>query len=212
MLKPLHSLGLVALLAAAPVAAATVTDFEIDLSASSVAITDQSSPNGLSSLLCDLTRCGVDATLADDLSRPLSFSLAPGESKSFDFITLTSTGIGAPRDLSLSATLGFADPALTTSADADGALAFGLGSFLGGVLAFDGAPARIGLADGSVIEIAFGGLRGFFFGPEATITATVSSLDAPVVSTPGSLVLFLSGLSLLGFMSRRRRRRLSFAA
>lgn len=192
---------------AATTASAAVTDFEIDFSNSNVTITDQSSPTGLPDFLRGLTNCSISATIADGLSAPLSFSLASGESKTFDFLTLDVAGIGLPRDLALSATLAFTEPALTSSADATGSLFFfesGFlgGSFLGGVDGFDGAPALISLADGTMVEIAFGGFDGLMAGKQTSISATVSVLSAP--PPPASFLLLASALAVMGCAGRRR--------
>ncbi|MBN9671462.1 hypothetical protein [Roseibium aggregatum] len=145
----------------------------------------------------------ISANLASGLDSTV-FSLAKGESKTFDFFTLSTDG-GAGK-YSVSATLAFDDPSGTGTADASGggkAISFfGIVS-LGKLFWQAGSlPDYLFTSNGSLFSVDFADGVALVLGGTATITATVTAIE--VVPVPAALVLMLSGLFGLGVFSRFR--------
>jgi len=155
----------------------------------------------------------IEANLVSDLGSQV-FSLAEGESKTFDFFTLTSDGgFGS---FNVAAKLAFDKPADAGAADATGSgwalvvsglFDASLGKFFWdyGVL-----PDFLTTINGSVFSVDFSDGFQFAASDSATIQATVTAVS--VVPVPAALVLMLSGLFGLGALGRFRSNRATSAA
>ncbi|MEM1386183.1 MAG: VPLPA-CTERM sorting domain-containing protein [Pseudomonadota bacterium] len=196
MIKQLITAAVVALGLAAPASSATLT-FDIDVAGSGVSVTETGS-------LC-LTTCGVTADLASSFGS--SFTLAEGETATFDFASFTGLGTGLA-GYDIDATLAFSSPTAAVSASGfGGTLTLG-GSILAGILLWDTAPQTVTLSDGTMFTVAFEGGFGILLGDEATTTASVT-LDkigeVGAVPLPASALLLIGGLGILGATRRRKR-------
>lgn len=175
---------------------APLLDFETSHDESSVALSDST----------DVSLGDLDVSLSEGL-RDTRFSLAKGESTTFDFfdITLPTLGVGKA---DVDATLAFLSPE-TISGSAQGSGLWGslvIGS--GGRLNWDNQPGLIELDDGSTFHLAFSDLKGIQLGQEATVSATVEARSiadyANAVPAPGTLALFGLGLAGLAMGQRRQ--------
>ncbi|MBG6212051.1 hypothetical protein IWQ49_006756 [Labrenzia sp. EL_126] len=171
---------------------------------------DVSGAPGSSANVNNFTGSGsLTATLASGLDLE-TFSLAEGQSKTFDFFDLTINGgfWGTAGDFDVSATLAFDDPTGASASGNGGGFAFTtiLGIFSGGYLSWDSSiPALLTTANGSEFLVDFedGFALGFFENTE-TIQATVTAVS--VVPAPAALPLLAGGLGILSFAGWRRTR------
>lgn len=159
--------------------------------------------------LCDITGCGVTATL-NPLLNTLNQTLDVGESWSFDFFTLGFNGLGGGNG-TLSASLGFDLPSDAPVAAGTGEGGFGtfLGLINGGNLTWVTQPGVFSLTDGSQYSVTFANLSGLTIG-SAVVGATITLLQgasAVSVPEPGTLSLFGLGLLAVGYLARRRQQR-----
>jgi len=161
--------------------------------------------------LCGLSNCGVNPTL-NPLLDSLNQTLDVGDSWSFDFFTLGFNGLGGGTG-TISATLGFDLP--TGAPVAEGTSEGGFGTFFGlisaGNLTWVTQPGVFSLGDGSQYSVTFANLSGVTVG-SAVVGATITLLQggsAVSVPEPGTLSLFGLGLLGVGFLARRRQRRMA---
>jgi hypothetical protein len=173
--------------------ASPVINFDIDGPGSSVSTT------GYPQLSANLV-----AGLGNEM-----FSLAQGESHSFDFFTISldpccwTSGV-----YGIEATLAFDAPAGSGPAQGSGggwASTF-FGIISGGFLTWDSStlPDILTTANGSIFSVDFADGIDLSLGNSATVQATVTATS--VVPIPAALPLMAGGLGLLGFMGWRRNR------
>ncbi len=200
------ALGYAALLALAASAGAAnavpVLPFEIDVAASSVTLS-----NAGNGVICTLTSCGIEATLASGFGG--TFALGTGDTESFDFITWTGTGTGGT-NFDVTASLVFTAPAdAGATGTGTGSALLLQGNIIGGILQWANLPVQMLLAQGSTITIDFQDGVALFLGNSVTTSATVhgDNIVAGVseVPIPPALALFGGGLIGTGLLARRRK-------
>ena len=173
--------------------ASPVTNFDIDGPGSSVSTT------GYPQLSANLV-AGLDNEM---------FSLAQGESHSFDFFTISIDPQGVSGGAyGIDATLAFDTPAGSGPAQGSGGgFAWTLAGIIsGGFLFWDNStlPDILTTANGSIFSVDFSDGLDLTLGNSATVQATVTATS--VVPIPAALPLMAGGLGLLGFMGWRRNR------
>lgn len=195
-----RSAGVVAVVTAAVAAmpAQAATTFTIDSATSGISVL--SNPTA-----CVFGSCKVGATLA---TLPTSFSLEVGESYTFrfaDYVIDKGFGLGSA---SLTASLGFLDPAgsATTNGSASYFRAGGIftpGVF-GGSLNWDMPSQSITAANGSAYTVSFQNLAGVAFGSHGGINATVTLDSVAAVPEPATWALMILGFGAVAGAMRRR--------
>jgi hypothetical protein len=154
------------------------------------------------------------ATLNDDLN-DITFNLAAGQSRTFDFFYLTADvsegGWLGGGSAEISATLAFDLPAGTSgTGGGDGSWFTFLGLFSGGDLHWTHQPDEVVLAtpvDGvGSFSIVFSDIAGFEFGNSATVQATVTASGVGVASVPEPGTIVLMGIGLVGLARFGRRK------
>lgn len=171
---------------------ATTVDFEIGAS-TSAGITNQSCWG----------RCGISAALSDGVVGS-SFSLAVGESYTFDFIDFTVRGFGLGT-FDVAANLGFSAPGGDAGFVGGGVFATLFGVVSGGSLNWDSVVETVTLANGTIFSVALEAGKVFGLGNSANASATVTLIDAPApVPLPASALLLIAGVGGLAAIRRRQ--------
>jgi hypothetical protein len=143
------------------------------------------------------------ATLVPGLDG-VSFSLALGESETFDFFDVTVGGLLGGGTADITATLAFDEPPSSGTGTGTGSWFTFLGILSAGALTWDTQPSPINLSDGGSFEIQFSDICEFGLGNTATVLATVTNTSAPVPE-PATALLLVSGLvGIAGFRKRFR--------
>ena len=155
--------------------------------------------------------CSVATTLKSGLDA-IAFSLAEGESHTFDFFKIRVGGLGGAT-VDVTATLGFDLPFGTSATgNGDGWYATILGKVSGGALAWNDLPTILTAADGAQFSVDFSDVAGFTIGNSAWVQATVTAIaEAPppvdpqqnAVAEPATIAML--GLGLFGIAALRRR-------
>ncbi|MEL6999152.1 MAG: VPLPA-CTERM sorting domain-containing protein [Pseudomonadota bacterium] len=156
-----------------------------------------------SGFFCNITNCGVSAELASGLAGTSFNLINPGNSQSFDFLTLTGSGIGITV-YDIVATIAFDPPNFAVTGNGAGGSLLFFGQIIAGVLNWVDLPQTVVLDDGSVVSVNFTGGNGFFLGSSETVLAEVTLVSVAAVPLPASLALLLAGLGGLGLIASRR--------
>jgi hypothetical protein len=187
--------GALALMAGSAANAAALL-FQFDPANSSISVDSQG--HGL------CLGCHVTA----DLDLPTStFSIEENSTQSFDFATFDLSGLGFAKDVKVTATLAFLQPA-ADPATSHGKAFYGtvFGYLNAGKLTWDAVP-QIVAADGSTFTVVFEDLKGLALGcVEDHVSITVDSVVVPPggVPEPASWALMIGGFGAAGALLRRR--------
>lgn len=175
-------------------AAAIPIDFAVDSSLSSVTLSNTQTIGWTS----------VSAALAGGLG-DTAFSLGDGLSKTFDFFTVTVSGIGLGTT-SVEAKLGFSAPAgVIATGSGSGAWVTVFGLISGGYLNWNTQPGTFTLASGDYFDVKFENISLAGLGDSTTVHATVNAHAAPVAPVPEPATVLLLGSGLVALWGVRRK-------
>ncbi|SLN45311.1 PEP-CTERM sorting domain-containing protein [Oceanibacterium hippocampi] len=192
----LAAAGLVAGLAFAGTASATVSFDLAGAPASSVTISNHSCIG----LGCTTPTASILGSLDSQV-----FDLEVGESKSVNFFDISVGGFLSAGSFDVAATLAFDAPSVAGGAGSgSGGYATFLGVVSGGVLTWDTQPGTLTDADGNMFSVVFSNILEGGLGNTATVKATIKLLQEAEVPEPAALGLL--GLGLLGLGIARRRK------
>ncbi|WP_027715158.1 PEP-CTERM sorting domain-containing protein [Desulfuromonas sp. TF] len=180
---------------------ATPVYFETDLAGSAVTLSGTTSSGwpGTATLT---------ATLSPSLASE-SFTLAEGESYSFDFfefnLDLDGFVLAGGGDFTVEATLGFITPDdADTTGNGNGLWGTVLGVISGGYLTWTDIPRTFTLLDGNELTIDFESGVDIFCGTNTTIQATVTNNGGAPAPVPEPSTMILLGAGLIGLGAYRK--------
>lgn len=172
------------------VAAAPMLNFETSYDGSSVEATN----------VTGWSIGDLNLSLSESL-KTTSFSLAAGESKTFDFFDIyLPFGKG---QANVEATLDFLTPAGGTGSGEGSGWWKSLFVISAGGLEWSEQPGLIDLGNGSSFYLTFSELSGIQLGNKNTVQATVTARTVAQVPEPGTLALMGLGLLALGFRRKQ---------
>jgi hypothetical protein len=146
----------------------------------------------------------ISAVLATDLGDNI-FSLADGQSRTFDFFNITTGGFGLGT-ASIQATLAFIQPPGIIAAGAGSGRWFSIPIlFSGGYLNWGTQPGTFYTANGDFFDVTFENVSVLGSGNSTTVHATVTAHATPVPE-PATVLLLGSGLVAVWGVRRKFKR------
>ncbi|SLN45327.1 PEP-CTERM sorting domain-containing protein [Oceanibacterium hippocampi] len=193
----LATAGLVAGLAFAGTASATVSFDLAGAPASSVTISNHSCIG----LGCTAPTASILASLDSEV-----FDLEVGDSKTVNFFKISVSGFLTGGTADIAATLAFDAPTGTGGAtgSGNGSYATFLGLISGGTVTWTTQPGTLTDSDGNSFSVVFSNILEGGLGNSTKVKATITLLEEAEVPEPAALGLL--GLGLLGLGIARRRK------